>query len=260
MRDPLDDVAYLGRSENRVAILRAVDERPRDRRELEGELGLARSTLSRVIRELEEDRGWIRRTEGGYESTTAGSMVLDRFEPLYDTLRGLRTLGDALSYLPIDSMDVDVRHFDDAELRRPTEFDPTAAFEYGVRRARESEVVRSVARTVPPPYVRALHEEVTTGELTAEIVLDVEYLETVAGSELATLWREIADRADIRRYDDHNPYRLIVLDEVVHMWLCSDEGEQAGLLETENSTVREWAQATVDRYLAAAEPVRELPA
>ena len=35
---------------------------------------------------------------------------------------------------------------------------------------------------------------------------------------------------------------------MVHLWLCSDQGEQAGLLESTNPAVREWAIDTVGEY------------
>lgn len=35
----------------------------------------------------------------------------------------------------------------------------------------------------------------------------------------------------------------------------SDEGEQVGLLETENATVHEWANAVVSRHLSDAQPI-----
>lgn len=257
MGDSLEAVSYLARSENRVATLRALDAGPRDRRALEAEVGVSRSTLSRVLRELEEERGWIQRTGDTFETTTAGTIVIDRLDSLLETIGGLQTLGDGLAYLPVAEMDLDIRHFHGAELLQPQEFEPTATFEYGIDRMRGSTTVRSVSRTVPTPYVRALHEEVLAGDLTAEIVVDEEYLDLVEGSELAPLWDDVAAAENIRLYGEVIPYRLLVLDEVVHMWLCSDQGDQVGLLETENPTVREWARTLVDRYLADAEPITQ---
>jgi hypothetical protein len=46
-----------------------------------------------------------------------------------------------------------------------------------------------------------------------------------------------------------------VLDDVVHLWLCSDAGDQFGLLESENPAVREWTEAVVDDHLADARPL-----
>jgi hypothetical protein len=46
-----------------------------------------------------------------------------------------------------------------------------------------------------------------------------------------------------------------VLDDVVHLWLCSDAGDQFGLLASENPAVREWTEAVVDDHLADARPL-----
>jgi predicted transcriptional regulator len=249
MGDPFDAVAYLARSENRVAILRALNERPRDRRDLEEGVGVSRSTLSRVLRELEEEHGWIRRRGDEYSTTMAGSLVVERFVPLLETVSALDTLEGALAYLPVEEMSIDVRHFHDAEFIGPDEFDPTAPFEYGVGRVRDSTVLRSVGQVVPPAYVRALHEDVENGDLDLEIVLGREYLDAVSDSDLSRLWADTATESTVLAHDGHVPYNLLVLDDVVHVWLCSEEGEQAGLLESENPAVRQWAQSTVDDYL-----------
>jgi hypothetical protein len=66
-------------------------------------------------------------------------------------------------------MDLDVRHFHDADLVTPMEFDSTAAFEYGIERLRTSETLRSVGQIVPPPYVCSIHEQALAGDLEAEI-------------------------------------------------------------------------------------------
>lgn len=248
MGESLDAVAYLARSENRVAILRAVDDRPRDRREIEAEADVSRSTLSRVLREMEEERGWIRRDGSTYATTTAGSLVVDRFVPLLQTVESLQTLEHALTYLPVEEMSLDVRHFHDAEFMTPVEFDPTAPFEYGVERLRESDSLRSVGRTVPPAYVRAIQEDLAADDLDLEIVLAGEYLDAVSDSDLATLWDAAAANGEVLRYEGYVPYNLLALDDLVHVWLCSDEGERAGLLESTNPVVREWAESTVDAY------------
>lgn len=257
MTEPLDAVAYLARSENRLAILEAADERPCSRRDLEAEAGVSRSTLSRALRELQEERGWLRRTDDGFTTTTAGSLVMERFLPLLRTVDALETLDHAMAFLPVEEMAIDVHHFHDAEFMTPSEFDPTAPFEYGVGRLRESGSLRSVGQLVPPAYVRAVHEGVAAGELDLEIVLSGEYVDAVADSELGELWAETAARPStgVLRSAEEPPYNLLVLDDVVHLWLCSDEGEQAGLVESENPAVREWAQSAVDAHREDATPL-----
>jgi len=139
---------------------------------------LERSTAG-SISELTEERGWVRRSGGVHETTTAGSLVVGRFVPLLETVEALRTLGEGIAHLPVETMDLDVRHFHDADLVTPMEFDPAAAFEYGIERLRISETLRSVGQIVPPPYVRSIHEQALAGDLEAEIVLDPTYVDAL---------------------------------------------------------------------------------
>lgn len=55
--EALSDIAYLGRSGNRVEILNTIISRPHSPREIAEETGAARSTLERILAEL-EDREW----------------------------------------------------------------------------------------------------------------------------------------------------------------------------------------------------------
>lgn len=92
MDSPIDDIAFLTRSETRVGVLRAIDERPRDRRDIATATDTPRSILSRTLSEL-EDVGWIEGNEQFYEKTTAGILVVEQFVPLLDTVSVLQTLG-----------------------------------------------------------------------------------------------------------------------------------------------------------------------
>lgn len=254
MGESLEAVAFLARSEIRAEILRALADQPLDRRELAAATGASQSSLSRSLPDL-EDRGWIRRRAGTYHLTTAGSLIVERFLALLGTVSGLQTLGEGLDYLPVEEMGIDIRHFADARRLTAEEFDPTAPYQYGIKRLRDSRTVRSAARVIPPPYVRALQEEVETGSISAEVVLDPEYVETFEGTDIGRHWADIADGADVLLSDGHIPYRLIVLEDVVHLWLCSENGDQAGLLESESERVRAWAEATVDEYIDGARPL-----
>lgn len=254
--EPLDAVAFLARSEHRVAVLKALAESSHSRRKLEAKTDASRSTLSRALNAFEE-RGWIELVREDdtwvYTLTTAGSLVLDRFLPLLETVAGVETLGEGLDYLPVEEMDIDIRHFADADVVTATEFDPTAAVECAIQRLRESGHVRCVTRMVPPPYVRALHEAVVDGPSTAELVLDEAYVDLVLESKLAPLWEGLAAEGDVFCYPEYVPHRLFALEDIVHLWLSSDDGEQAGVVESHNQRVREWADRVTEQYCTTAE-------
>ena len=246
---PIDDIAFLARSETRVGVLRAIEERPRDRRDLATTTDTPRSTLSRTLSELEE-RGWIERNGQLYELTTAGMLVIEQFVPLLDTVSVLQKLGDAIDLLPLDETDLTIHHLADAQFVTPTALNPTAPFDYGIERLRKADRFRCVARTAPPRYVEAIHEGVVSERLTAECILDGTYLDDLQDkSGLKERWNEISMGSEtVRRSDEPVPFVLLVLDDTVHLWLCDEKGESQGLLESENPDVLSWANTTVDRY------------
>lgn len=250
MDSPIDDIAFLTRSETRVGVLRAIDERPRDRRDLATATDTPRSTLSRTLSEL-EDRGWTERNGQLYETTTAGTLVIEQLVPLLDTVSVLQTLGEAVELLPLDETDLSVRQLAGSEFVTPTGFNPTAPFDYGVERLQEADRFRGVARTAPPRYVEAIHEGVVTGRLTVECVLDGAYLDDLRDTaELKARWNEIAVQSGaVWRFNEPLRFVLLVLDDTVHLWLCDERGEPQGLVDSKDPDILSWANETVDRYL-----------
>lgn len=65
---PLEDIAYLARSEHRVPTLVALTVRPRSRSELWEMAGVSSSTIRRTLTEF-ENRGWVRKEGYKYEAT-----------------------------------------------------------------------------------------------------------------------------------------------------------------------------------------------
>ena len=246
----MDDIAFLTRSETRVGVLRAIDDRPRDRRDIATATDTPRSTLSRTLSEL-EDRDWIERNEQFYETTTAGALVIEQFVPLLDTMKVLQTLGEAVELLPLDETDFPVQRLAGSEFVTPTGLNPTAPFDYGVERLRTADQFRCVAQTAPPRYVEAIHEGVVTGRLTVECILDGAYLDDLRDvPDLEERWNEIAAQSGaVWRFKEPLQFVLLVLDETVHLWLCNEGGEPQGLLESKDPDIVSWANATVDRYL-----------
>lgn len=249
MGTPLEDIAFLARSKSRVAILQALRGQSLDRRALETETGIPRSTLGRALGDLEE-QGWVEQEDRTYRTTTAGTLVLDRFVPLLETMGGLRTLDGAVDLLPLDDMGVEVRQLRDATVVTPTELQPTEPYDYHLEVLRAVDRLAVVARTAPPPVVATVHDEITAGRLDATFVLDESYLETLStDDDIRAKWAEIADRpASIHRHHGPIPYMLAVLDETVHLWPCDENGDTWGLLEIENAAVRTWAEETISEY------------
>lgn len=255
----LSDIAYLGRSRNRVEILRAIVSRPYSPRELADATGTARSTLERILTELEE-RGWATRTtDGEYVAEAAGNFVYDEFIPLARTMEAIDTLGEEIAWLPRDELTIGLSHFSDAVVRRPE--DPTEAIDQMAGLIRETERFRAMSNLTPPEGTTdPLHDRVGTGQMTFDYVLTrdvLDYLRT--HTERRERWLDsIEAGADLRVVDDPIPCNLWIFHETV--WIKnSDPGATQNTygvpIVSDDETVRSWANDLIDRYRTAGTPV-----
>lgn len=98
MGSPIDDTAYLARSEYRAPTLVALAVRPRSRFKLWEMAGVSESAIRRTLREY-EDRGWVQRTGYQYETTELGGFIAASVADLierFETEQRLRAVWDCL--------------------------------------------------------------------------------------------------------------------------------------------------------------------
>lgn len=258
MESPLDGIAFLARSENRVRVLRTVAAEPRRRHELREELAISRTTLGRVLNEFER-RGLIRSTERGYITTPAADSILAKFNPLLETMEGVQTLGEAIDWLPPPACSLDVRHFRDADITTSTASNPAESFDRGFELIRAADTYRGLTSTAIPRYVRVLRDRLSTGRLDAEGVIETRFLETLSDDPArAEPWYAFAEAGATWLYEDRVPINMHIVDDTVLIWLGErDENgiEIHGLLESENEAVVSWAESLYEDYRSNSEPL-----
>ena len=96
---PIDDIAYLTRSEHRTPTLVALTERPRSRSELCELANVSSSTMRRTLGEF-EDRTWIHKEGYQYVATCLGEAIASGMEDLLDRVETEQTLRDVCHLLP----------------------------------------------------------------------------------------------------------------------------------------------------------------
>ena len=264
MDSPVDEVAFLARSENRVRVLRSLDEGTRTRRELREELAVSRTTLGRTLNEF-EDRGLARRTAEGYATTPAADAILAKFVPLLETVEGIRNLGEALDWLPPPARELEVRDFRDADVTTATTDNPAAPFDRGLELIRGAEEYRGLTATAIPRYVEALVDGHRAGRLAVEGVIEARFVEGLGeDAERAARWRYFAERPLVRVHEGPVPINMHVVDGTVAIWLGErradapndeDGMEIHGLLESDRPAVLSWAESLYEAYRAEAEPL-----
>jgi len=255
--DALEDVAYLSRSANRVRILDALTRGPTTRRALAEGTGTSRTTLDRIVNELEE-RGWAERTaDGDYVATTTGDRLMAEVRPFLESVQALRRLGDAVTWLP-DDLSVGLHHFSDAAVRRPEGDDPIETVDYFVELAREADEIRVLTHLAAPmPLAQAMRDRLAAGESTARYVLTGDLVDYLADTEEhRTIWQDLLGAgARLYRYGDHIPCNLYVFGETV-LVKKSRPGpihDSYGVpIVTQDEAVRSWATDLVEQYRAGA--------
>jgi len=253
----LEDVAYLSRSENRIRILDALASESYPRRELRDATGVSQTTLGRILRELEK-RDWVRRgTDGRYESTPEGALVVAQFTSLVEALVVVRNLGEAATWIPLEELSIGLRDFADATVRRSEPHAPLQFVEYLADLVRNGSTFRVLTFLAPPaPVGEAMQAGATDGRLTMEAVLTdglVTYLRDEANA--SPRWREFLEAGSrIYRYDGRLPCNLFVVDETVLVMSDRPEGRSAAI-ESENETIRAGFDELFERYRDESEPV-----
>jgi predicted transcriptional regulator len=257
--EALEDVAYLSRSANRARILEALVERSLTRRELAEATGTSRTTLDRIVNEL-EDRGWAERTvEGSYTATPQGTHLQRQFEPFLDAVSAIRRLGEAIEWLPTAELTIGLEHFADAVVRRPAQGDPVETIDMMVEMVEGATEYRALTHLVPPvPLSEAILDGVESGRLTTDGVLTPDSIDFLRETpDRRRRWASIleAGAGELYRYDGTLPCNLWISDEHVLIKKSGPEpfAESYGVpIVTRNEAVHSWANGLVDAYRAEA--------
>lgn len=255
--EALADVEYLARSENRVAILDALTDDARSRRDLAERTGVSRTTLDRIVNEL-ESRGWaVRTSDGGYVATPVGRRVMAETRPYLDAMTAIRRLGDAVDWLPEAELTIGLAPFADAAVHRPDD-DPIEPFDHFARLVEEAAEMRALTHLAPPaPISRAMHEGVVDGHMTLELVLTRELVDFLSAQHdrRERMRATFEAGADGFVVAGPIPCNLWILDDRVLLKKSGPEpiDDAYGVpIESEDETVRRWAGGLIDDWRADA--------
>lgn len=255
--EPLEDIAYLSRSANRVRLLDTLSSDSYRRSELGDVTGIASTTIGRILVELEE-RGWVERvSDGTYQATARGTLVIDEFTPLVEAMETIRSLGEAADWLPSEELPIGTRHFADATVRRGSPNAPLETVEYLADLVEAASTFRVLTFLAPPsPVGEAMHEGAMTGGLSMELVLAGGLAEFVRDEDYQPPnWPAIVEEgARIFRYDGHIPCNLFIVDEAVLISANEPSGRRA-VIESANDIVLEGVNELLDGYLERSERV-----
>lgn len=256
-----EDVVYLARSPNRIEILEALATADRTRQELRDLTDVSRATLARIVTELEE-RGWVARATGTeYTATPIGRHVVDQFVPFLGSMAALRQLGEAVAWLPVDELDIDLRHFADAHVVHPPNDDPATVVDQLGDLLQGTTEFRALTHFTPPDRIAAvITERVDADEMNAIIVTTAEILEYLRErpERRAQVRAWLDGGAQLYQLDGALPCNVWTMDETVIIKKSGGDARERSYgvpIVTQNQTVHAWATALIEKYQAAGTPL-----
>ncbi|WP_224267996.1 helix-turn-helix transcriptional regulator [Haloprofundus salinisoli] len=250
MTDPLEEIEFLARSQNRIAVLDAVASGPHTRRELEDAVGASQPTLARILRDFEE-RHWVEREGMRYDATASGAFVAASFTDLLSNVETEVHLRPVVQWLPTAHLDVDLARFDDARITRPTQTTPNGPLKRALELSAQAEAQLVVSYVLNYEMLETLHGAAVEGTQSLRGVLSRETVETLRDDP--TSWRRFrellsCENVALRLAEEPIPFAVGVADETVYFFLRDGDGLLRALLESTDSEIREWAVRAVNDY------------
>jgi len=256
MDQVLEEMEFLALSANRVDVLRLVADAPQTRAELAAETGASQPTLGRILRDF-ETRRWVRTESGAYTATPTGRLVADGLSELYASLETDQQLRDLVDWLPADELTFDLRALNGATITVPSQTRPSAPVSRVIDLVESATHASVLSHAFNERTLEAVTDWVAAGGA-FEGVFSQSAIEPVADDAvLAKQLRKLvtADTATIRIYDGPVPLAVTVTDSRVSLLLRDDAGRLQAAIDTDNETVRSWATAVYQQYVAEAEPL-----
>lgn len=261
--DVLDDISYLSRSTNRVAVLDALIEEPRSTRTLQETTETPKPTLNRILNEFDE-RAWaVRNIDGRYEVTPHGEHIAVQFRSFAESMGTIRDLGEDIAVIPAteltlgpnDDITVDLDVFSDATVKHQRAESQGVGRDELIEAARESASMHVLSDIAPPRILgNVLEDRVVGGELSGAFVFAAELTEyLLENPNQPPNWPEVIEGGvEILRYDGSVPSQIAVFDEATLIWGASEEMRHRVIISN-NGSVRRWALAVIERYRGRAD-------
>lgn len=242
METPLNEIALLANSENRVAVLEMTVDEPRSRRDIIDEVDASRVTITRILREFEE-RDWIDYSQREFKATPLGEWVYEEFSNLLEVMGTISHLRCPLQWLPTEIVTFDIRHLRDAEITLLDGSDSTAIVRQMVDFQQSGDQIRGITSESAPEAVENQWELTVKEDKKVELVITPGILQMIQSHpQSARRFQEMlaTENAQYYVYDDI-PISVAIVNDTVKINLTDEEGVLKGDLKTQNDKIREWA-------------------
>lgn len=243
---PIDDIAYLARSEHRGPTLIALTVRPRSRSELWEMTGVSESTIRRTLGEF-EDRDWVERDGYQYEVTQLGAFVASAMADLIDRLETERQLRDVWRLLPGEETGFTIDMCSDATVTVADPEDPSGPISRFCTLIGDTDRLQFTGLDVAmlDSCKNELVERILEGMETE--LINPPRVATYIRSNCPNMFSEALETGnlDLRLHDELPSYGVSILDDRIAVTGYDQEGVTVRVLvDTDDGDAREWAEST----------------
>lgn len=231
-----------------------------DKREIQEELDVSRTTVDRALLEL-EDANVVTSTGSEYELSLYGQLLFEEYQRFFEQCDDISTSRTLLSYLPSETT-LDRRVLDSATVHHATRSAPQKPLGALERLVQQSGSLEGQLPVVVPRTITNLHRRITTDAVEAKLLFEtdsVTYLSDAHGDKLHEM--QTANGVDIRRTDAKLPFGLVVSDSELWLGGYDTDGGLKGAIVNDREAAIEWGLNTVRQSLEDSEttPITELP-
>ncbi len=248
--DVIDKISFLSRAPSRVRILEFLSESaPSTERELRDQLSQSRSTISRGVDSLAE-AGWVREQSDGLELTPTGALVIDEFLGLAETMSAAEDLSPFLEWFPLSEFDLAVDDLQTGTVTVAVDGDPYAPAREHTSRIRTAERFRALLPSIGQNAISEAHRRILAGDLEVTLIVSPSVETRIRTDPLAPQFEEMLSTGRLTvLIAESVPFFLGLADErTTQIGVEDDDGLPRALFETEDETVREWADALFADY------------
>jgi predicted transcriptional regulator len=237
----------------RWALVAALADGPRSKAALEADLGVARSTVYKGLREL-EGVGVVRPTTDGYALTQFGRLVRRKHDDCRASVHRLCVARSVLEAIPRD-VHLPLSLLERSRVVLPERHAPERPLTTFETLSDAADRIRTLSPVAIPRFMPAIHDDVATGTRDIEVVVEADAL-AVLREAYEPFDAALADGLRVYESCDALPFGLTLFDdEAVALTASAADGSVRGLLCCSYSHAGEWAEGLYERHRAAAAEV-----
>lgn len=254
MIEPLDEVAFLANSANRIDVLQMLADDAHSRRELVAVTDASRPTVGRVLGEFVE-RNWVERTGRQYDLTPLGRLVIRSFTDVLSDMETELKLRRAVQWIPTERVGFDLEVFADANVSTPEPGSSHQPINRFIELAEGADSARGFGiATLAPKSAETLFRKACSG-----VETEIIYPSTVLEDNLLSTPDATRDAIDngtlLPMVHEDLPCGLYIFDNrVIIGGYNRDTGVLRVVLDIDDPDALEWAETLYSRYCREADP------